>query len=144
MKESQVRVEQGLLVRFAGTHGEHLVPRQLGDTSEFDAHPWAITVAIICAASPGALVNTAYYGASSLIEEFMTAATDLFSEKCLLQFEDHEKSLLCGKDFVEQQGCLFAASILTASRTSTPTMPSLYWRLGDSWRLARTWLGLSC
>lgn len=36
----------------------------------------------------GALVNTAYYGACSLIEEFMTAATELFSEKCLLQFED--------------------------------------------------------
>ena len=35
----------------------------------------------------GALVNTAYYGPCSLIGEFMSAASELFSKKCLLQFE---------------------------------------------------------
>lgn len=40
----------------------------------------------------GTVVNSAYYGASNMIEEFMTAATDLFvttrGGKPLLQFED--------------------------------------------------------
>ena len=75
---------------FAGRHGGQVIPdlKAAGGPSEFDAYPCAIAVARICAASSGALVNTAYYGACSLIEEFMTAATELFSEKCLLQFED--------------------------------------------------------
>lgn len=38
--------------------------------------------------SVGTVVNSCYYGADSLIREFMTAATDLFGKQCLLQFED--------------------------------------------------------
>eukprot|EP00947_MAST-08B_sp_MAST-8B-sp1_P005587 g5587.t1 len=36
----------------------------------------------------GTVVNSAYYGADSMVGEFMQAATDLFGTHCLLQFED--------------------------------------------------------
>eukprot|EP00928_Gymnodinium_smaydae_P079962 TRINITY_DN63788_c0_g1_i1.p1 TRINITY_DN63788_c0_g1~~TRINITY_DN63788_c0_g1_i1.p1 ORF type:complete len:629 (+),score=111.89 TRINITY_DN63788_c0_g1_i1:41-1888(+) len=36
----------------------------------------------------GTLVNAAYYGPDSMIAEFMSAASDLFGARCLLQFED--------------------------------------------------------
>ena len=136
--ESGARV-QGLLVSGGGTSGSWVtlwiwcIPLGHHSSADLRCHP-------------GALVNTAYYGACSLIEEFMTAATELFSEKCLLQFEDNENNRCVGNmgrpGCLKQQGCLLQGhSILglgpvgpkrDASRTSTPTMPSLYWRLGDA------------
>ena len=37
----------------------------------------------------GTVVNSAYYGKGNMIEEFMTAATDLFGKRCLLQVGEH-------------------------------------------------------
>ena len=36
----------------------------------------------------GALVNAAYYGEGNMIDEFMSAAVEIFGDKVLLQFED--------------------------------------------------------
>eukprot|EP00435_Cladocopium_sp_Y103_P040031 s2282_g10.t2 len=80
----------------------------------------------------GALVNTAYYGACSLIEEFMTAATELFSEKCLLQFEDfntndafplleaYRNKFLSYNDDIQGTAAVVVAAILGGIRLQKP------------------------
>eukprot|EP00438_Fugacium_kawagutii_P027589 Skav218680 [mRNA] locus=scaffold3220:3970:21624:- [translate_table: standard] len=62
---------------------------------DHDLYTGALSLDIACL-HQGALVNTAYYGSYSLIDEFMTAAAELFSRKCLLQFEDDGGMGCCG------------------------------------------------
>ena len=132
MKESQVRAVQGLLVSGGGTSGSWVtlwiwcIPLGHHSSANLRCHP-------------GALVNTAYYGACSLIEEFMTAATELFSEKCLLQFEDNENNR-CGKYgktrlFEATGGCLLAAGTFNSYGALGQLGPSSLKLLLDvSWR----------
>ncbi|CAK9052742.1 Coatomer subunit beta (Beta-coat protein) (Beta-COP) [Durusdinium trenchii] len=80
----------------------------------------------------GAMVNTAYYGPCSLIGEFMQAASELFSRKCLLQFEDfntndafpllqeYRHKFLSYNDDIQGTAAVVVAAILGGIRIQKP------------------------
>jgi len=80
----------------------------------------------------GTLVNSAYYGPKSLINEFMVAATHLFGSRCLLQFEDfnsndafplleeYRTKFLTYNDDIQGTAAIAVAGILGAIKLKHP------------------------
>jgi len=80
----------------------------------------------------GAEVNTAYFGAYSLIGEFMSAAAEIFGRKCLLQFEDfntndafplleeYRHKFLSYNDDIQGTAAVVAAAVLGGIRLQKP------------------------
>ncbi|CAE7340213.1 Me3 [Symbiodinium microadriaticum] len=80
----------------------------------------------------GTEVNTAYYGPCSLIGEFMAAAADIFSRKCLLQFEDfntndafplleeYRHKFLSYNDDIQGTAAVVVAAVLGGIRLQKP------------------------
>ena len=85
----------------------------------------------------GTRVNSAYYGEGNVIEEFMTAATDLFGTNCLLQFEDfnsndafplletYRERFLCYNDDIQGTAAVTVAGILGAIKLKNPAETDL-------------------
>lgn len=76
----------------------------------------------------GTVVNSAYYGEGNAIMEFMTAATELFGCRCLLQFEDfnsndafpllaeYRKKFLTYNDDIQGTAAVALAALLGAMK----------------------------
>eukprot|EP00929_Paragymnodinium_shiwhaense_P011178 TRINITY_DN11662_c0_g1_i2.p1 TRINITY_DN11662_c0_g1~~TRINITY_DN11662_c0_g1_i2.p1 ORF type:complete len:674 (-),score=117.00 TRINITY_DN11662_c0_g1_i2:389-2410(-) len=91
----------------------------------------------------GTMVNSCYYGKDSMIMEFMKAATDLFGEACLLQFEDfnsndafplleeYREQFLCYNDDIQGTAAVAVAAILGAVRLKNPDCKDLIAALDD-------------
>jgi len=85
----------------------------------------------------GTSVNEVYYGRDSLIGEFMHAATDVFSQKCLLQFEDfnsndafpllaeHRDKFLTYNDDIQGTAAVAVAGIMGAIKLRDPACKDL-------------------
>ena len=81
----------------------------------------------------GTIVNTAYYGEGNVIEEFMKAATELFGQKCLLQFEDfnsndafpllaeYRNKFLTYNDDIQGTAAVALAALLGSMKLRDPT-----------------------
>lgn len=80
----------------------------------------------------GTLVNTCYYGPDSMINEFMGAATELFGQGCLLQFEDfnsndafplldeYRSKYLAYNDDIQGTAAITVAGIMGAIKLKNP------------------------
>lgn len=87
--------------------------------------------------SAGTDVNTVYYGADSFINEFMTAAKQLFGKGCLLQFEDfnsndafplleeYRTKFLTYNDDIQGTAAVAIAAVLGAVKIDRPQATSL-------------------
>jgi len=87
--------------------------------------------------SAGTDVNSAYYGEDSLINEFMTASTELFGKACLLQFEDfnsndafpllaeYRNKFLCYNDDIQGTASVAVAAVLGAVKIQKPECTDL-------------------
>jgi len=85
----------------------------------------------------GTLVNSAYYGPTSIIRELMTAATDLFGPRCLLQFEDfnsndafplleeYRTEFLAYNDDIQGTASIAVAGLLGAIKLKNPKEKAL-------------------
>ena len=91
----------------------------------------------------GTEVNSAYYGEDSVIDEFMSAATDLFGRGCLLQFEDfnsndafpllaeYREKYLCYNDDIQGTAAVSLAGILGGLKLRYPDCEDLLSKLQD-------------
>lgn len=89
----------------------------------------------------GTMVNTCYYCADSMINEYMQAATDLFGRRCLLQFEDfssndafpllaeYRDKFLTYNDDIQGIAAMCVASILGAMKLRNPRETDLISKL---------------
>merc|ERR1712003_440550 len=80
----------------------------------------------------GTVVNSAYYGEGNMIEEFMTAATEVFGKNCLLQFEDfnsndafplldeYREKFLTYNDDIQGTAAIAVAGIMGAIKLKNP------------------------
>jgi len=80
----------------------------------------------------GTLVNSCFYGPDSMINEYMVAATDLFGEGCLLQFEDfnsndafpllaeYRTKFLTYNDDIQGTAAICVAGIMGAIKLKNP------------------------
>eukprot|EP00931_Biecheleriopsis_adriatica_P063264 TRINITY_DN38273_c0_g1_i1.p1 TRINITY_DN38273_c0_g1~~TRINITY_DN38273_c0_g1_i1.p1 ORF type:complete len:646 (+),score=140.72 TRINITY_DN38273_c0_g1_i1:96-2033(+) len=85
----------------------------------------------------GTIVNSAYYGENNMIDEFMQAATELFSRKCLLQFEDfnsndafpllaeYRNKYLTYNDDIQGTAAVALAALFGAMKLRDPTCSDL-------------------
>eukprot|EP00747_Dinoflagellata_sp_TGD_P150541 gnl/TRDRNA2_/TRDRNA2_177127_c0_seq3.p1 gnl/TRDRNA2_/TRDRNA2_177127_c0~~gnl/TRDRNA2_/TRDRNA2_177127_c0_seq3.p1 ORF type:complete len:707 (-),score=129.00 gnl/TRDRNA2_/TRDRNA2_177127_c0_seq3:463-2583(-) len=85
----------------------------------------------------GTDVNTAYYGPDSLINEFMSAACELFGKGCLLQFEDfnsndafpllaeYRDKFLCYNDDIQGTASVAVAAVLGGVKIQKPNTSDL-------------------
>merc|ERR1719421_2358729 len=85
----------------------------------------------------GVDVNSAYYGPSSVIKEFMQAAVDVFGKNCLLQFEDfnsndafplldeHRDQFLTYNDDIQGTASVTVAGLLGAVKLRKPECTDL-------------------
>merc|ERR1719420_147956 len=80
----------------------------------------------------GTMVNTCYYGADSMINEYMVAATEIFGKGCLLQFEDfnsndafpllaeYRDKFLTYNDDIQGTAAITVAGIMGAIKLKNP------------------------
>jgi len=80
----------------------------------------------------GTMVNTCYYGADSMINEYMVAATEIFGKGCLLQFEDfnsndafpllaeYREKFLTYNDDIQGTAAITVAGIMGAIKLKNP------------------------
>jgi len=85
----------------------------------------------------GTQVNTAFFGPDSFINEFMSAAKELFGKGCLLQFEDfnsndafpllaeYREKFLCYNDDIQGTAAVAVAGILGGIKIQMPTCADL-------------------
>merc|ERR1719262_186306 len=85
----------------------------------------------------GTVVNSAYYGEGNMIEEFMTAATEVFGKNCLLQFEDfnsndafplldqYREKFLTYNDDIQGTAAVTVAGLLGAVKLRKPECTDL-------------------
>ncbi len=85
----------------------------------------------------GTVVNSAYYGEDSFIDEFMSAATAQFGSNCLLQFEDfnsndafpllatYREKYLCYNDDIQGTAAVAVAGILGGIKLKYPDATDL-------------------
>mmetsp|Transcript_46618 Transcript_46618/g.129674 ORF Transcript_46618/g.129674 Transcript_46618/m.129674 type:complete len:611 (-) Transcript_46618:97-1929(-) len=85
----------------------------------------------------GTDVNSAYYGKDSIINEFMSAATELFGKGCLLQFEDfnsndafpllaeYRNKFLSYNDDIQGTAAVAVAAVLGAVKIQKPECTDL-------------------
>lgn len=91
----------------------------------------------------GTEVNSAYYGDGNVIEEFMQAATSLFGNNCLLQFEDfnsndafpllaeYRDKYLCYNDDIQGTAAIAVAGILGGLKLQYPDCKDLVAKLRE-------------
>jgi len=85
----------------------------------------------------GTLVNSCYYGPGNVIEEFFQAATELFGNSCLLQFEDfnsndafpllaeYREKYLTYNDDIQGTAAVAVAGIMGAIKLKSPDTSDL-------------------
>merc|ERR1719188_329782 len=85
----------------------------------------------------GTMVNSCYYGPGNVIEEFFQAATELFGNSCLLQFEDfnsndafpllaeYREKYLTYNDDIQGTAAVAVAGIMGAIKLKSPTTSDL-------------------
>jgi malate dehydrogenase (oxaloacetate-decarboxylating)(NADP+) len=85
----------------------------------------------------GTLVNSCYYGPNNVIEELFKAATDLFGDQCLLQFEDFNSNdafpllaeyrlkYLTYNDDIQGTAAVAVAGIMGAIKLKSPSTTDL-------------------
>jgi len=85
----------------------------------------------------GPQVNTAFFGTDSFIDEFMSAAKELFGKGCLLQFEDfnsndafpllaeYREKYLCYNDDIQGTAAVAVAAVLGGVKIQKPTCTDL-------------------
>jgi len=91
----------------------------------------------------GTDVNAAYYGEGNMIEEFMTAATDLFGKGCLLQFEDfnsndafpllaeYRNKFLTYNDDIQGTAAVAVAAVLGGIKIQMPNETNLIGKMRE-------------
>merc|ERR1719215_1943972 len=82
-------------------------------------------------------INSMYYGEKNMIEEFMTAATEVFGKEVLLQFEDfnsndafpllaeYRKKFVSYNDDIQGTASVCVAALMGAMKLQKPTSKSL-------------------
>jgi malate dehydrogenase (oxaloacetate-decarboxylating)(NADP+) len=85
----------------------------------------------------GTMVNSCYYGPDNVIDEFFQAATELFSDTCLLQFEDfnsndafpllarYRHQYLTYNDDIQGTAAVAVAGIMGAIKLKSPNTSDL-------------------
>lgn len=85
----------------------------------------------------GTVVNSAYYGENSIIDEFMQGACELFGRGCLMQFEDfnsndafpllaeYRNKYLCYNDDIQGTAAVALAGLLGAMKLRSPDASDL-------------------
>jgi malate dehydrogenase (oxaloacetate-decarboxylating)(NADP+) len=85
----------------------------------------------------GTEVNACYYGDDNVIDEFMSAATEVFGESCLLQFEDfgsndafplladYRDKYLCYNDDIQGTAAVVVAGLLGGIKLRQPQCADL-------------------